>query len=115
MGMAVGPPDVASGTGTIIYCDGTTQTYTLTFPDWFTDGVGGAPADQLVGSGTLSSVNGDIQGHPVGLYAAELPLEGGQDSRVRRTTRHRRAAHLRDEHRLRVLGGPRTQSHDGGL
>ena len=78
MGMAVGPPDVASGTGTIIYCDGTTQTYTLTFPDWFTDGVVGAPADQLVGSGTLSSVNGDIQGHPVGLYAAELPLEAGK-------------------------------------
>ncbi len=78
LGMAVGPPDVVSGTGTIIYTDGTTQTYTLTFPDWFTNGVGGAPGDQLAGSGTLNSVNGDFQGHPVGMYTAKVPLDAGK-------------------------------------
>jgi beta-glucosidase len=78
MGMAVGPPDVVSGTGSIVYTDGTTQTYTLTFPDWFTDGVGGAPADQLAGSATLNSINGDFQGHAVGMYTAEVPLEAGK-------------------------------------
>ena len=78
MGMAVGPPDVVSGTGTITYSDGTTQSYTLTFPDWFTDGVGGAPGDQLAGSATLNSVGGDFQGHAVGMYTAEVQLEAGK-------------------------------------
>jgi hypothetical protein len=76
--MAVGPPDVVSGTGTITYTDGSTQAYTLTFPDWFTDGVGGAPGDQLAGSGTVNAINGDFQGHPVGMYTSEVPLEAGK-------------------------------------
>ena len=51
------------------------QTYTL-LPNW--SRTGGPPTDQLVGSGTLNSVNGDFEGDPVGLYAAELPLEVGK-------------------------------------
>ena len=65
-----------SDTGSIVYSDGTTQTYTLTFPDWFTNNVNGVGADQLLGSAT---VNGQgFQGHTVGIYAADVPLKAGR-------------------------------------
>jgi beta-glucosidase len=63
-----------SATGTISYTDGTTQTFTLTYPDWFTDSAAGT-SDQLVATGT---VNGTFAGHKAGVYAAEVPLQPGK-------------------------------------
>ena len=63
-----------SATGTINYTDGSSQTFTLTFPDWFTNGVGGTP-DEIVGSATVS---GPFAGHHVSVYAAPVPLEAGK-------------------------------------
>ena len=59
-----------SATGTVTYTDGTTQSFTLTYPDWFTDSVAGT-SDQLVATGV---VNGTFAGHRGGVYAAEVPL-----------------------------------------
>ena len=63
-----------SATATVTYTDGTTQPFTLTYPDWFTDSVAGT-SDQLVATGV---VNGTSAGHQVGVYAAEVPLESGK-------------------------------------
>jgi hypothetical protein len=63
-----------SATGTVTYTDGATQSFTLTYPDWFTDSVAGT-SDQLVAAGV---VNGTFAGHRVGVYAAEVPLEAGK-------------------------------------
>ena len=65
-----------SDTGSVIYSDGSSQTFTLTFPDWFTNNVNGVPGDQLVGSATLNGQG--FQGHTVGFYAADVPLEAGK-------------------------------------
>jgi beta-glucosidase len=63
-----------TATGTITYTDGTTQTFTLTYPDWFADSATGTN-DQLVATGVL---NGTFAGTHVGVYAAEVPLDSGK-------------------------------------
>jgi hypothetical protein len=63
-----------TATGTIFYTDGSTQTFTLTYPDWFADSVAGTN-DQLVATGV---VNGTFAGAHVGVYAAEVPLQSGK-------------------------------------
>ena len=66
-----------SDTGTIIYSDGTTQTFTLTFPDWFSNGVGGETPDQIIGSETVNGLC--FAGSPhVSVYAAPGTPPAGQ-------------------------------------
>jgi beta-glucosidase len=64
----------ASGTGTVIYTDGTTQSFSLTLADWY--------ANQATAGTTLvattSSWNGVTPGHPVSVYGATVPLEAGK-------------------------------------
>jgi len=63
-----------TGTGTITYTDGSTQSFTLTYPDWFSDGPAGTSVT-LVASGT---VNGTFAGTTVGVYLAQVPLQAGK-------------------------------------
>jgi beta-glucosidase len=75
--LGIGDFGEQAATGTITYTDGTTQTFTLTYPDWFTDAVTGT-SDQLVATGTVNAVTSTYQGHKVGVYAAEVPLQPGK-------------------------------------
>jgi beta-glucosidase len=61
-------------TGTITYTDGSTQSFTISFPDWFTDGPD-STSDLLVATGI---VNGKFAGHKAGVYYAQVPLLAGQ-------------------------------------
>jgi hypothetical protein len=63
-----------SGTGTITYTDGSTQTFSITMTDWFNN----APAagDQI--ATTTSSWNGPQAKHPVSIYFSSVPLEAGK-------------------------------------
>jgi beta-glucosidase len=61
-------------TGTITYTDGSTQSFTLSYPDWFTDGPD-STSDLLVAMGI---VNGRYAGTHVGVYYAQVPLQAGE-------------------------------------
>ncbi|WP_328471588.1 glycoside hydrolase family 3 C-terminal domain-containing protein [Streptomyces sp. NBC_00448] len=66
----------ASGTGTITYTDGTSQTFSLAFSDWWDN----APA---AGSDTLAKLpylnqNGSKVNQPVSVYGATVPLQAGK-------------------------------------
>ena len=94
----------ATGTGTITYTDGSTQSYTLTSPDWFstTPPSGGALA--------ISSAYQNRQGNTTyagtgNIFSETVPLTAGKTVATRHPAarrgahlRHRGPAHLR--HRL---------------
>ena len=61
-----------SGTGTIVYTDGSSQTYTLSAPDWFT-GTGTVAA----AAGYRNSAGGP-QTHQVSLFTDSVPLAAGK-------------------------------------
>jgi len=63
----------ASGTGTITYTDGSTQTFSLTMTDWYNN----APVagDQV--ADTASYWNGQAA-HPVSIYFSSVPLAAGK-------------------------------------
>ncbi|HEX8007538.1 MAG TPA: glycoside hydrolase family 3 C-terminal domain-containing protein [Trebonia sp.] len=65
----------ASGTGTITYTDGTTQSYSLSFADWYNDSpqAGGT----LVATTHWNTSTGPGT-QPVGVYSATVPLEAGK-------------------------------------
>lgn len=65
----------ASGTGTITYTDGTTQSYSLSFADWYNDSpqTGGT----LVATTYWNTSTGPGT-HLVGVYSATVPLEAGK-------------------------------------
>jgi hypothetical protein len=67
----------ASGTGTITYTDGSTQTYSISMADWYNN----APVagDQIATTTTSwnSSSSTQVQ-HPVSVYYASVPLESGK-------------------------------------
>jgi beta-glucosidase len=68
----------ASGSGTITYSDGSTQSFTLTVADWYADSP--ATGDQLVA--TTSDWNtppgSTLGSHAVSVYATEVPLTPGK-------------------------------------
>jgi hypothetical protein len=76
--LGAGVSSTQSGTGTVYYSDGTTQAFTLSFPDWFsTTPVAG---DDLVATAPyLNRTNGKPP-HTVSLFAAYVPL--AQDKTV---------------------------------
>ncbi len=67
----------ASGTGTITYTDGSTQTYSISMADWFNN----APVagDQIATTTSSWNSSSSTQGqHPVSIYYASVPLESGK-------------------------------------
>jgi beta-glucosidase len=67
----------ASGTGTITYTDGTTQTYSISMADWYNNApVSGDQIATTTSSWNFSSST-QVQ-HPVSIYYAAVPLEPGK-------------------------------------
>ena len=65
-----------TGTGTVYYTDGTSQSYTITFPDWFSSTP--VAGDDLVATTSyLNRTNGKPL-NPVSLFAAYVPLLSGK-------------------------------------
>jgi alpha-L-fucosidase 2 len=59
------------GTGTIVYADGSTQSFTLTVPDWYSGGTAGAAISM-----TYRNAPGNTQDdHPVGVYEQSVALD----------------------------------------
>ena len=74
--LVTGTYGTASGTGTIDYTDGTTQSFTLTAPDWYaTPPAGSDPAITTAYRNTPG--NGKDQ-HPVVVYDVSVPLQAGK-------------------------------------
>jgi hypothetical protein len=67
----------ASGQGTITYTDGSTQTYSLTVPDWFSTGApsGGAVA---VNSAYLNIQGNTTDAHTVDIFSINVALTAGK-------------------------------------
>jgi beta-glucosidase len=67
----------ASGTGTITYTDGTTQSYSLVMADWYNN----APVagDEIATTTTSWNFSSSTQtDHPVSIYFASVPLAAGK-------------------------------------
>jgi beta-glucosidase len=67
----------ASGTGTITYTDGSTQSYSLVMADWYND----APVagDEIATTTTTWNFSSSTQvTHPVSIYFSSVPLEAGK-------------------------------------
>jgi len=66
----------SSGTGTITYTDGTTQSFTLSLADWWANAA--APgSDILVSVPYMNTSNGQME-QEVSVYYAAVPLEAGE-------------------------------------
>jgi beta-glucosidase len=72
--LGAGDYGTVTGAGTITYTDGTTQSFNLTFADWYAD----APQSggTLVATTHLNSASGP-QTHQVGVYSATFQLASG--------------------------------------
>ncbi len=64
-----------SGTGTVTYTDGTTQSFTLTLADWYNNSP--QPGGTLVASTHWNTSTGPGT-HIVGVYSATVPLDSGK-------------------------------------
>jgi beta-glucosidase len=73
--LGAGDYGAVSGTGTITYTDGTTQSFSLAFNDWYTD----APQSggTLVASAHVNSPTGPGT-HVSGVYSATVPVASGK-------------------------------------
>jgi beta-glucosidase len=67
----------ATGTGTITYTDGSTQSYSLSLADWYNNAAvaGSEIADTTTSWNSSSSTQ---TAHPVSVYFASVPLEAGK-------------------------------------
>jgi beta-glucosidase len=75
--LGAGAFGAASGTGTITYTDGSTQSYSLAMADWYNN----APVsgDDLATTTTSWNFSSSTQtDHPVSIYFASVPLEAGK-------------------------------------
>jgi beta-glucosidase len=66
----------ASGTGTIIYTDGTTQQFTLDFPDWWSNTA--PPGGDILASFPYIHNNGGNYNQKVSIYYEGVPLQSGK-------------------------------------
>jgi hypothetical protein len=67
----------ASGTGTITYTDGTTQTYSLSMADWYNDAA--VPGGEIANTSSSWNFSSSTQTpHPVSVYYESVPLESGK-------------------------------------
>jgi trehalose/maltose hydrolase-like predicted phosphorylase len=65
-----------SGTATIVYTDGSTQSFTLGFSDWYQDYA--QPGTSILASAYRNHANGSAGTHPVAVYAASVTLSAGK-------------------------------------
>jgi hypothetical protein len=75
--LGAGAFGAASGTGTITYTDGSTQSYNLVMADWYNN----APVsgDELATTTTSWNFSSSTQvAHPVSIYFASVPLQAGK-------------------------------------
>jgi len=75
--LGAGAFGAASGTGTITYTDGSTQSYSLVMADWYNN----APVsgDEIATTTTTWNFSSSTQtSHPVSIYFASVPLEAGK-------------------------------------
>jgi beta-glucosidase len=75
--LGAGAFGAASGTGTVIYTDGTTQQFSLVMADWYNN----APVagDQVATTTTSWNFTSSTQvTHPVSIYFASVPLQAGK-------------------------------------
>jgi beta-glucosidase len=75
--LGAGAFGAASGTGTITYTDGTTQSYSLVMSDWYNN----APVagDEIATTTTSWNFTSTTQtDHPVSIYFASVPLQAGK-------------------------------------
>jgi hypothetical protein len=66
----------ASGTGTITYTDGTSQTFSLSFSDWWNNSAA-AGSDILATTDYFNNAGGKVQ-QKVSVYGATVPLQAGK-------------------------------------
>jgi hypothetical protein len=74
--LGAGDYGTATGTGTIIYTDGTKQPYTLAFADWFA-GSAVKGGDILATAPYLNNASGKVQ-HTANVYYFGIPLQAGK-------------------------------------
>jgi beta-galactosidase GanA len=68
-----------SGTGTIYYTDGTTQTFTLDFGNfWYGSGQDGNPSNTTVATVNYANYPSGSSGHAIYLFEQNVPLESGK-------------------------------------
>lgn len=71
--VVTGTDGQTDGTGTITYADGSTQTYSLTAPDWFE-----GTASSAAASAAYRNAPGGPQDHEVSLFTDPVPLAAGE-------------------------------------
>jgi hypothetical protein len=69
----------ASGTATAVYTDGTTQSFPLSFPDWWANTA--TPGGDVLTTLPYLNINGGRQNQRVSVYAASVPLQPGKTIR----------------------------------
>ncbi len=69
----------ASGTAKIVYTDGTTQSFTLSFSDWWANSA--APGGDIVATLPYLNITGGRQTQQVSLYYAAVALQAGKTVR----------------------------------
>jgi alpha-galactosidase len=74
--LATGTHGPASGTGTINYSDGSTQSFTLTLPDWYSSPPSGS--DVAIAMTYRNRPDNTQQTHTVSVYLVKVPLEAGK-------------------------------------
>jgi len=74
--LGAGQNGTATGTITVNYTNGTSQSFTLNMADWYAD----APAtgDQILTTTSSWNQSSPSGSHPVSVYFASVPLEAGQ-------------------------------------
>jgi trehalose/maltose hydrolase-like predicted phosphorylase len=65
-----------SGTATIVYSDGSTQSFTLGFNDWYQNYA--LPGTSIVANAYRNHSNGSAGTHPVSVYATSVTLPAGK-------------------------------------
>jgi hypothetical protein len=75
--LGAGAFGAASGTGTITYTDGTTQSYSLVMSDWYNNAA--VAGDEVATTTTTWNFTSSTQtDHPVSIYFASVPLQAGK-------------------------------------
>ncbi len=75
--LGAGAFGAASGTGTVTYTDGTTQSFSIVMADWYNNAA--VPGDQVATTTSTWNFSSSTQTpHPVSIYFASVPLEPGK-------------------------------------
>jgi beta-glucosidase len=75
--LGAGAFGAASGTGTITYTDGSTQSYSLAMADWYNNAA--VAGDEVAATTTSWNFSSSTQTHhPVSIYFASVPLAAGK-------------------------------------